>query len=86
MVRKKTGNQTLIIRRENMKLIGKINTYNGKFGTIVAENKEIIDFSFKDISLNSDVNIGDMVEFRLETKFQNIRIARNIKLMSTGEK
>lgn len=69
-----------------MKLIGKINTYNSKFGTIVAENKEIIDFSFKDISLNSDVNIGDMVEFRLETKFQNIRIARNIKLMSTGGK
>ena len=65
-----------------MKLIGKIKTYNGKYGTIVTEINEIIDFDFKDVSFKQIINIGDIVEFRLETKFPNIKIARNIKIIS----
>lgn len=60
-----------------MKIIGKIIHYNGKYGTIVTEKDEI-DFSKKDISLNQEVSVGDLVEFRLENKSSNIKIARNI--------
>lgn len=60
-----------------MKCIGKIKCYNGKYGTIVTQN-DIIDFSKKDISLNQKISVGDMVEFRLENKFHNIKIARNV--------
>lgn len=65
-----------------MKLIGKINEYNGKYGTIMTQDKEFIDFDFKDISFNKNVNIGDIVEFRLEVKFPNIKLARNINVIS----
>lgn len=60
-----------------MKAIGKINSYNGKYGTIIKDD-EIIDFEFKDISFKQKLNIGDVVEFRIEQKFPNIKIARNI--------
>ena len=65
-----------------MKLIGKINEYNGKYGTIITQNNEFVDFDFKDVSFNQNVSIGDTVEFRLETKFPNIKIARNINVIS----
>lgn len=60
-----------------MKAIGIINSYNGKYGTIIKDD-EIIDFEFKDISFKQKLNIGDVVEFRIEQKFPNIKIARNI--------
>ncbi|MBQ9318686.1 MAG: hypothetical protein IJR82_03565 [Bacilli bacterium] len=65
-----------------MKLIGKITTYNGKYGTIITQDNELIDFDFKDISFNQNINEGDIVEFRLEIKFPNIKIARNINVIS----
>ena len=65
-----------------MKLIGKINKYNGKYGTIITQDNEFIDFDFKDISFNQNVNVGDIVEFRLEVKFPKIKIARNISVIS----
>ncbi len=65
-----------------MKLIGKINEYNGKYGTIITQDNEFVDFDFKDVSFNQNVSIGDIVEFRLEVKFPNIKIARNINVIS----
>lgn len=65
-----------------MKLIGKINEYNGKYGTIITQADEFVDFDFKDISFNQNVNVGDIVEFRLEVRFPNIKIARNITVIS----
>ena len=44
---------------------------------ITSEN-EIIDFEVKDISLNYKLKVGDLVEFRVEQKFPDIKIARNI--------
>ena len=64
-----------------MKHIGKINFYNGKYGTIVTET-EVVDFSKKDISFNQEISVGDTVEFRLENKFPDIKIARNINKIS----
>lgn len=60
-----------------MKIIGVVNFYNGKYGTITSEN-EIIDFEVKDISLDYKLKVGDLVEFRVEQKFPDIKIARNI--------
>ena len=60
-----------------MKLLGKITKYNGKFGTIKLANNEEIDFEYKDISFNQNININDIVEFRLP----NIKIARNINVI-----
>lgn len=65
-----------------MKLLGKITKYNGKFGTIKLANNEEIDFEYKDISFNQNININDIVEFRLEIKFPNIKIARNINVIN----
>lgn len=64
-----------------MKLLGKITKYNGKFGTIKLANNEEIDFEYKDISFNPNININDIVEFKLEIKFPNIKIARNINVI-----
>lgn len=61
-----------------MKSIGIIKDYNGKYGIIVTEN-DLIDFSSKDISFNQKLHIGDIVEFRIEERFPNIKLARNIK-------
>lgn len=65
-----------------MKIIGKINFYNGKYGTI-KKDEEIIDFESKDISLNQKVAVGDIVEFRIETKLPNIKLARNITVIDS---
>lgn len=63
-----------------MKTMGKIKSYNGKYGTIITENKEEIDFEFKDISFKQTLSSGDIVEFRVEKKFPNIKLAKNISL------
>lgn len=60
-----------------MVAIGIVNSYNGKYGTIKKDN-EIIDFEYKDISFSQKLNIGDMVEFRIEEKFPDIKLAKNI--------
>ena len=49
-------------------------THNG--GEIGAFNH--FDFEKKDISFNKMINVGDVVEFRIEEKFPNIKLARNI--------
>lgn len=67
-----------------MKLKGKVEEYNGKFGTIVTQDG-VVDFDVDDISFNQDINVGDIVEFRLETRIHNIKIARNIILLSDEE-
>lgn len=67
-----------------MKTIGIINFYNGKYGTII-NNDGIIDFECKDISLNQKIKIGDTVEFRVEIKFPNIKLARNINKIEFEE-
>ena len=61
-----------------MKEKGIIDSYNGKYGTIKMNN-EIVDFESKDISFNETLHVGDTVEFRVERKFPNIKLARNIK-------
>ena len=60
---------------------GKVKKYNGKYGLIESEN-EIIDFSSKDISLGQELKEEDIVEFRIEEKFPNIKIARNINILN----
>lgn len=64
-----------------MKLIGKVKEYNGKFGTIISNN-ETIDFDKKDLSFNNEVKTDDEVEFRLETRIPDIKLARNIKVIN----
>ena len=63
-----------------MKSIGIINRYNGKYGTIKVDNT-LIDFEKKDISFNQDLKVNDIVEFRIEDRFPNIKLARNITLI-----
>lgn len=65
-----------------MKLIGKVNEYNGKYGTIITNNNDVVDFSNKDISFNQRIDIGDEVEFRLEIKVPDIKIARNVNVIN----
>lgn len=67
-----------------MKLKGKVEEYNGKFGMIVTQDG-VVDFDVDDISFNQNINVGDIVEFRLETRIPNIKIARNIILLSDEE-
>ena len=64
-----------------MKLKGKVEKYNGKFGTIVTQD-DVVDFDFDDISFSQNINVGDIVEFRLEKRIPNIKIARNIIVLS----
>ncbi len=68
-----------------MKLIGKIDTYNGRYGTIVTQDNQVVDFDYKDISFDQNINIGDIVEFRLEVKSFHVKIARNINLLSNEQ-
>lgn len=65
-----------------MKLIGKVNSYNGKYGTIITNDNDVVDFSNKDISFNQKIDIGDEVEFRLEIKVPDIKIARNVNIIN----
>ncbi len=68
-----------------MKSIGVVNLYNGKYGTILTKENEIVDFEFKDISFGQKINIGDIVEFRIDQKFPDIKLARNINPISSDE-
>lgn len=60
-----------------MKIIGIVKKYNGNYGEIKSE-LGIIDFSKKDISLSKEIKENDIVEFRIEEKVGNIKLARNI--------
>lgn len=60
-----------------MKLIGIVEEYNGKYG-LIRVNNELIDFDSKDISFNQNIRVKDTVEFRLEIRFPDIKLARNI--------
>ena len=60
-----------------MKLIGIVEEYNGKYG-LIRVNNELIDFDSKDISFNQNIRVKDTVEFKLEIRFPDIKLARNI--------
>lgn len=60
--------------------IGIVDSYNGEYGTIKID-QEIIDFEKKDISFNQEIKVGDIVEFRIEERFPNIKLARNINVI-----
>lgn len=60
-----------------MKNIGVIKFYNERYGYI-KKDEEVIDFDIKDISFNQKIKDNDLVMFRVEKKFPNIKIARNI--------
>lgn len=64
-----------------MKMVGKIKTYNGKYGVIISQDGQEIDFEVNDVSLEQSINVGSIVEFRVEIRFPNIRIARNINVL-----
>ena len=61
--------------------IGIVKKYNGKYGIIEA-NQKIVDFSKNDISNNQEINVNDIVEFRIEERFPNILLARNIRVLN----
>ena len=67
-----------------MKTIGIIESYNGKYGIIKSEIG-IIDFEQNDISFNQIVKEKDVVEFRVEEKTSNIKVARNISPIKIEE-
>lgn len=68
-----------------MKKLGIITNYNGRYGLIKTES-EIVDFAIEDLSFNEDVSIGDLVEFRMETKLPNLNLARNIHIVTKKDK
>lgn len=63
-----------------MKIVGVVKNYNGNYGEIKSE-LGIIDFEKKDISHNQEIKENDIVEFRLEEKVGNIKLARNIVVL-----
>ena len=69
-----------------MKLIGKIESFDGKYGTIIANDNSIVDFDIEDMSFKEKINVGDIVEFRVEFRFPDIHLARNIIIISKEEK
>lgn len=68
-----------------MKVIGVVKNYNGSYGEIKSE-LGIIEFDKKDISSNQELKIEDMVEFRVEEKTGNIKLARNISIIKNNNK
>lgn len=66
-----------------MKLIGIVEEYNGKYG-LIRVNNELIDFDSKDISYNQNIRVKDTVEFRLEIRFPDIKLARNINKINNS--
>lgn len=63
-----------------MKKIGLVVNYDGKFGIIRSEEYDI-EFIKKDISFKQDISVGDLVEFRVEEKLPNLKLARNIQVI-----
>lgn len=66
-----------------MKKVGKIITYDGRFGQIV-DDVEQVDFSNVDFSYQENPAVGDYVVFRKETKKEGISLARNIKVLKNS--
>lgn len=58
-------------------IVGIVKEYNGKFGYIQT-NSDMVDFNKKDISNNEELKVGDKVLFRLEQRYPNVLIAKNI--------
>jgi len=63
-----------------MKMVGVIESYNGEFGIIKSE-LGFVDFEKKDISFLKELKVGDVVEFRIEKRFPDIMLARNIVIV-----
>ncbi len=68
-----------------MKKLGIVTNYNGCYGLIKTE-EEIVDFAIEDLSFNEEISIGDLVEFRIETKLSNLKLARNIRIVTKKNK
>lgn len=68
-----------------MKKLGIVTNYNGRYGLITTE-EEIVDFDTLDLSFNEEISIGDLVEFRMETKLPNLKLARNIRIITKKNK
>lgn len=70
-----------------MRKVGKVVSYDGRFGTIADEQKNLLDFERKNISLDEVVKSGDAVEYRKEMRPEGVLLARNVKvLMKTRNK
>lgn len=63
-----------------MKKIGIVTKYDGNYGLIITED-EIVDFSIDDVSFKEEISNGDLVEFRIETKTDELKLARNIRII-----
>ena len=64
-----------------MKKIGKVMVFDGRTGIIFAlEEEKTVDFSARDFSEYS-LKVGDVVEFREEKRADEVRLARNIKVI-----
>lgn len=63
-----------------MKKIGIVTKYDGNYGLIITED-EIVDFSIDDLSFKEEISNGDLVEFRIETKTDELKLARNIRII-----
>lgn len=67
-----------------MKKIGVVTKYNGNYGLIITED-EIVDFSIDDLSFKEEISSGDLVEFRMETKSADLKLARNIRVVRKND-
>lgn len=67
-----------------MKKIGVVTKYNGNYGLIITED-EIVDFSIEDLSFKEEISNGDLVEFRMETKSADLKLARNIRIVRKND-
>lgn len=67
-----------------MKKIGVVTKYNGNYGLIITED-EIVDFSIDDLSFKEEISNGDLVEFRMETKSADLKLARNIRVVRKND-
>lgn len=63
-----------------MKKIGIVTKYDGNYGLIITED-EIVDFSIDDLSFKEEISNGDLVEFRIEKKTDELKLARNIRII-----
>ncbi len=67
-----------------MKKIGVVTKYNGNYGLIITED-EIVDFSIEDLSFKEEISNGDLVEFRMENKSADLKLARNIRVVRKND-
>ena len=64
-----------------MKKVGKVLNYDGRFGTIISSGDKV-SFSKEDLTSES-VEKGDIVEYRLEEREPDLKIARFIKVLKS---